>query len=361
MIEDVNQEVKNEELHSPIHDEAPVDKPESLRETIEKAREQVAKDSEETKEKPIKEKTIKVKSHERTVTKEDKPEVKVKDEVEIETPILEAKEPLIAPPVSFSAQAKAKWAETPKEIQQELAKREQDFHKELTKHDEERNFGRTVEKIVTPYMAQIKAEGATAPQAIENLLNMAHVLRVGSPQQKSDLLLRTAQTFGVDLRQALQVQQTQPQLPPQVQNALQEVQSIRQQMEQEKALKKQQEDSEIQSAISAFSADPKNVHFETVKAHMAALLKGGIAKDLQDAYEQAVYANPHTRPALLEQQQSASNEKRVAEQKARAEAARKAGSSIRGAPGIMATKDGKVNGLDLRSTIEAAMAKHMDS
>jgi len=132
-------------------------------------------------------------------------------------------------------------------------------------------------------------------------------------------------------------------------------------MEQEAALKKQQEDNEIQGQIKTFAADPKNVHFETVKAHMAALLKGGIAKDLQDAYDQAVYANPQTRSSLLEAKTVSDNEKRVAEQKARAEAAKRAGSSLRGAPGIMASKDGKVNGLDLRSTIRAAIAKNMDS
>lgn len=329
-----------------VAEELPVQKPESLRETIENAVVESKKD-------PADKKVIKVKSHERVVGKETIAK-EVSDPV---TPIV-PKEETIAAPQAYSGAVKAKWAELPKEIQQELSKREQDFHRELTKHDEERNFGRTVEKIVTPYMAQIKAEGATAPQAIESLLNMAHVLRVGSPQQKSELLLRTAQTFGVDLRQAIQGQQAQPQLSPQVQNVLQEVQGIKQRLEQQEALKKQQEDADIQGQIKAFSSDPKNTHFKTVKAHMAALLQGGIAKDLQDAYDQAVYANPQTRSTLLSQQSAEGTEKRVAEQKARLDAAKKAGSSIKGSPGITATKNGKITGLDLRSTIAAAYAEH---
>jgi hypothetical protein len=36
---------------------------------------------------------------------------------------------------------------------------------------------------------------------------------------------------------------------------------------------------------------------------MAALLQAGQAKDLQDAYEQAVWANPQTRTSLIAQQQ----------------------------------------------------------
>jgi len=339
------QEIENEEIIAPPEEVA--EKPVSLRETIEKARDEV-------KEEPVKEaKKVKVKSHERTVTKE-----KTLDDG---TPKVEVKEELIPAPQAYSGPVKAKWAELPKDIQQELSKREADFHKELTKHDEERNFGRQIERVVTPYMAQIRAEGATAPQAIESLLNMAHLLRVGTPQQKSDLLLRTAQQWGVDLRQALQVQQTQPQLPPQFQNALGEIQGLKAKLEQQEALKKQQEDAEIQSQIKTFSADPKNVHFEAVKAHMASLLSSGLAKDLQDAYDQAVYANPHTRSSLLEAAKATQDEQRVANTKAKAEAAKKAGSSLKGAPGMAATKNGKINGLDLRSTIKAAFAENMDS
>lgn len=363
MIDEQVKEIEQGEVVAPLSEEV-ADKPETLRETIQKARESIQNDAEEPKDKvlkPAKEKTVKVKSYERTITKDGKPEVVAKDELVADKAVLAPKEEVIPPPQAYSGAVKAKWAELPREIQTELAKREADFHKELTKHDEERTFGRQVEKIVTPYVAQIRAEGATVPQAIESLLNMAHVLRVGNPQQKSDLLLRTAHTFGVDLRQALQVQQAQPQLHPQVQNVLQEVQGIKQRLEQEATLKKQQEDNEIQQQIKAFGADPEHIHFETVKPHMAALLQGGIAKDLQDAYDQAVYANPHTRSSLLEAQKADTNEKRVAEQKARAEAARRAGSSLKGAPGMAASKDGKIKGLDLRSTIRAAMADHLDS
>lgn len=355
--QELNQELEHDDVVAPLPDEI-ADKPESLRETIEKARETVKAQSDEPKEK--KEKVIKVKSHQRVVGSEIKaPKIDAKEIKE--APNGEAKDEAIQAPQSYSSFVKAKWAELPKEIQQELSKRENDYHKELTKHDEERNFGRQMKDVVTPYVAQIRAEGAEPAQAVASLLNMAHVLRVGSPQQKSDLLIRTAQTFGVDLRQALQVQQMQPQLPPQVQQAMQEVQSLKLQLQQQEASKKQQEDNEIQGQIKAFAADSKNIHFDAVKPHMAALLKSGVAKDLQDAYDQAVYANPQTRSSLLEAKQAESNEKRVAEQKARAEAAKRAGSSLRGAPGIMASKDGKVNGLDLRQTIRAAIAKNMDS
>lgn len=349
----------NEELESVIEEEivapqeeAREDKPvETLRQTIEKARESTV-DKEEPKEakaKPVKAKGERV----RDETGKFAPKEEIAEKVE--APVVQA-----APiPQSYGAAVKSQWAKLPPDIQKDLTERDQAFHRELTKHDEDRNFGKQMKDVVTPYIAQIRAEGAEPAQAVGNLLNMAHVLRVGSPQQKSELLLRTAQTFGIDLRQALQVQQAQPQLPPQVQNVLQEVQGIKQRLEQQETLKKQQEDNEVQSQIKAFGADPKNVHFEAVRPHMASLLSSGLARDLQDAYDQAVYANPHTRSSLLEAR--AQDEQRVANTKAKAEAAKKAGSSIKGSPGITATKNGQIKGLSLRETIRAARAEHLDS
>lgn len=355
------QEIENEIDQPVVETPAP-----SLRETIEKARDEAVEKETASQEVKAEKKPRQAKSENRDrdetgkfLGKEAK-EAPLKDKPSLPDqptpPVVE--EPAIQPPQAYSGAVKAKWNELPKDIQKELSVREQFFHKELTKHDEERNFGRTVDKIVQPYMATIRSEGATAPQAIESLLNMAHVLRVGSPQQKSDLLLRTAQTFGVDLRSA--VQQPQQQVNPQLQSALQQVQTLQAKMEQAEADKKAAEEAEIHQTIKTFSEDPKNIHFETVREHMRALLNGGIAKDLQDAYDQAVYANPQTRSTLLDQQKSASTEQRVAEQKARAEAARKAGSSIKGAPGIAATRNGQIKGLDLRSTLKQAFAEHRE-
>lgn len=339
-------EIEKEELPEIVETpEEVLEKPvESLRETIQKAAEESKKDPEE--------KVIKVKSHKRVVSKE------VKQSEENPEVVSEKS---VAIPQSYGTAVKAQWSKLPPDIQKDLIERDQAFHKKLTEHDEDRNFGKQMKDVVTPYIAQIRAEGAEPAQAVSSLLNMAHVLRVGSPQQKSDLLLRTAQTFGVDLRQALQVQQAQPQMHPALLQALQKVEALEGKLSHAETLKKQQEDAEIQSQIKTFSSDPKNAHFETVRAHMASLLQSGLAKDLQDAYDQAVYANPHTRSTLLEAQKAESDGKRVAEQKARAEAARKAGSSIKGAPGITATKNGQIKGLDLRSTIRSAMSEHLDS
>lgn len=350
MIDQVSQEIEEEVPEQEIIQEAP-----SIRESLASALEQTKEKQAiaDGSEKPLKEiKTGRQRDEEGKFAP--KKEAKIGEKTSISPQNTEE----IKVPKNLATSLSQEWPKLSPVVQKEIARREEEFHRELTKHDEERNFGRQVDKIITPYMAQIKSEGATAPQAIESLLNMAHLLRVGSPQQKSELLLRTAQTFDVDLKQALQ-QVRQPE-NPMISSLQQELQALKSKFSEQENLKKQQEDESIQEQIVAFRADPKHSHFETVKAHMASLLKSGLAKDLQDAYDQAVYANPQTRSTLLQEQNAQTEEKRLADKKAKAEQARKAGSSIKGAPGIAALKNGKIVQPDLRSELRASFAAHRE-
>ena len=68
-------------------------------------------------------------------------------------------------------------------------------------------------------------------------------------------------------------------------------------------------------AVDAAGA-PRFPHFETVRPRLAALMRSGAAGSFEDAYEQAVWADPHLRQGALEA--------RDAEMAARRESARKA-------------------------------------
>ena len=286
---------------------------------------------------------------------------KVKEEIQVEKekeitppePKITQPEPKIDPPAAYSAAVKAKWGELPLEIRQELAKRERDVEIGFTKLHEDRNYGKQIKDIVNPYMAMIQSEGSTPAAAINSLLNTAYVLRTASPQQKGQLLLQLAHQFGADMQQAIQQQGSTPQLDPRLHQMQQELQSLKGTIEQQEQLKRQQEQESINGQIAAFAADPKNVHFEAVKAHMASLLQNGLAKDLQDAYDQAVYANPTTRSTILQTQHVDAEQKRLAEAKAKAEAAKRAGASIKGGAGSSGTMNGAIPDRSLRDELLA--------
>jgi hypothetical protein len=66
---------------------------------------------------------------------------------------------------------------------------------------------------------------------------------------------------------------------------------------------------------------------------MATLLSSGQAADLQEAYDQACWADPAVRPLILTDQQRAAQAKAADEARAKAWAARRASGSVTGAPG----------------------------
>lgn len=283
---------------------------------------------------------------EKPAAPEEKPAEEAKEEAD--APTVEEKPAVTPPPLSWSSAVKEKWATLPPEVQAEISKREKEVERGFTKNDEERNLGKNMKEVITPYMPMIQAEGGTPVAAVRDLLNTAYVLRTGNPQQKAQLLHQVARQYGVDLGQ---VSPAQTNVDPQYAALQQQVQTLTMTVEQERALKQQQEQSSLTSQIEAFASDPSNAHFETVKAHMASLLQSGLAKDLKDAYDQAVYANPQTRSTLLEAQKAEYEAKRLAEQKAKADKARRASSSVKGGVGSSSPSAGKE--MTLREEIAA--------
>lgn len=253
--------------------------------------------------------------------------------------------PAVKAPDGWTAEMKALFGTLDPKVQAEISRRETELTRKITSVDEERTFGRKLKEVASPYMATIIAEGSTVDQAFAQFLNYAHIMRQGTPQQKAAALQNVARTHGVQLNQ-----QPQPNaLHPAIETLQQRIDRMEQERQAEINTRQQQESEALQSEIERFSTDPKNVHFETVKAHMGALLQSGLAKDLQDAYDQACHAHPEIRSTLSAAQLAAVEEKRIADQKAKAEAAKKAGGSIAGGPGgarAPANSNGSVGSID---------------
>ena len=256
-------------------------------------------------------------------------------------------------PDAWSPAAKAKFATLDPEIQAEISRREAEVHKGFTKQDEHRNIGKTFSEAITPYLPMIRAEGAEPIQAVQNLLQTAHMLRQATPDQKQQMFIGLAQQYGVDLNGVFQRlaggQQTQ--MDPQVAALQQQVQQLQQARQREQEMLENQTQTQINQAIESFSSDPKNVFFSNVKAEMAALLQSNRAKDLQEAYDMACWARPDIRPLLLQQQE----QQRAAETKAKADKARLASGSITGSPAGRAAAPNLNQSASLEDDIRASM------
>lgn len=244
------------------------------------------------------------------------------------TPHATAGPELAAAPPAWSNSVKAKWPTLDPEIRAEILKREADVHRGFTKNDEERNFGKEMRQIVAPYEAIIRAAGGTIPGAVADVLNTAYILRTADPQTKAQTIAQVCQQYGIDLKL---VAQPQGEVNPQVAALQQEIRQIRAEQTQRQQQERQQLEQQVLNAVETFGQDPKHPHFRAVSAHMGALMQAGEAKDMEQAYEMAVWARPDLRAQLLAAQtaqQTATQQTRQRTEKARAKAV-----SVRGGPG----------------------------
>lgn len=209
-----------------------------------------------------------------------------------------------APPSSWRKEVAEKhWSQFAPEVQEEVLRREADFHKGIEGWRSNADKGRAFEQALAPYQDTLKALNVDGVTAVTELMKADHILRNAPESVKVQKILELANVYGIDL---------QKQFSPDVARYEQELFQTKEQLKNYQSQQENASKEALNSDIETFKQAPGHEHFEAVRAHMAALLQGGQAKDLSEAYEQAVYANPTTRNAVLEQQRQSQRAKAAA-------------------------------------------------
>lgn len=268
-------------------------------------------------------------------------------------------------PKGLRPEFKAKFGELPADWQAEISRRESDAAKAVTAQDEERMLGKKVNEMASPYLPTIRAEGATVEKAFQDYLQTAHVLRQGTDYQKAQSIAAVMGQFKVNPQVLLSILQggnvntgNQPspaQYNPQLETLQQRVDRMERERQDEVQQRQLQEEHSLKSQIEDFSSKPGHEHFDRVRSHMGVLLENGMATDLDDAYNRAVYADPEIRSTLIASQEQATAGQRLSEVKAKAEAARRAGGSVSGGPGAARAMNGSGVNVPIEETIRAAL------
>ena len=233
-------------------------------------------------------------------------------------PVEEIKEeaPTRKPPSSWKKEALEKWGTLDPTVQDEIERREADFHKGIESYKSKAQFADALDAEFRPYEALLRSMGMDRPTAVRNYLDTLYRLHSGTPEQKQQLIQAINQQFG-----GAQVQQQA--VDPYLNSLHTELNQVKGYLSSFQQQQNQQVEAQANTEIQRFGSDVKNKHFEAVRSDMAQLLQVGLAQDLTDAYEQAIYRNPVTRVQVIAEQQSDTEKQRVADAKSKAEAAKR--------------------------------------
>lgn len=299
-------------------------------------------------------------------------------------------------PAHWKAAEKEEFKQLPDSVKQAVLRREKERDASFTKKTQEiADFKRRydpVEKYFDPYRQMMKDKGWTEAKLIEAWGGAEKGLMQGG-ESAEDIVAGIVRHYQVNMGNVARKLGLRPRAngngaapqpaDPQHQNGidlpsdhpvLRQLQTIQARIDaadraQMDTLRRNQTAAEtrVMSEIEEFKSavdDAGNLlhpHFEELESDMTRLAQSANASgkpmSLKDLYEAAQWANPSTREATLAALKSAQQAKDAEEARAKAAAARKAGSSVTGAPGSGQAPTGKNRAnLSLREQLEASFA-----
>lgn len=248
------------------------------------------------------------------------------------------------PPSAWKPAAKAAWTALPEPVRQEIYRRETDFMHGQKGMRENADFGQEIKATLEPYRMLIESEGGTPARAIADTMRTAALFRVGTPQQKMAALYQIDKQFNCGFEAEFQrlvaegiAKATGQAVAPAAQPAADpRIDQLIAEREAERRSRFADEQRLAQSATQQFyssldeKGQPKYPFIANVESEMVERVKSLRAANpgkthneiLEQAYTEAVWANPETRAVLIAQQQAQANQQ--AETQKRVEQAKRA-------------------------------------
>jgi len=326
--------------------ETPAEEP-SLRDTISKAF-----DEQETKEPAPegKEPAAEPATEPAAPAADAKPEAKTPEEGKTESVPVPGE---LKAPAQWKPAVREKWNQLPREVQEEVLRREGDSMRLIGSVGPKIRLADEVSNHIQPFSEQLKANGVSPSAFLGDVFTSVKSLASGNPQERAEVVANIVQSYGIDVRMLDQILSHRLQAGPEVVEARRlaaRAQSVL--MERDQSLE-HQNSLEAEKTLAAFGADPKHEFLADVRDLMADLIEANRATNLEDAYAAAIWAHPDTRKILLQRDAQARADSKVS----RAVAARKASSAVHGSPASSAVAPVRSN-MSVREAVEAAFDEH---
>lgn len=227
----------------------------------------------------------------------------------------------IEAPRTWRGEASAEWGKLPPVVQQEILKREEDIFRGIEGYKADAAFGNSLKTVLDPYMPTLQQYNIKPEAQVADMMRAHYTLAFGSPQDKLSLVQQIAQDYGIPLDQ---VGAEPTYVDPQVQALQNELKDLKSRISGNETQVMEAKKAEITQHVQQFAADPANVHFEELADDIARLLRTGVEKTVESAYQAAIWLNPAVRAKEISRQQAEKAEAGLKEAEAKAAAARKA-------------------------------------
>jgi len=200
-------------------------------------------------------------------------------------------------PKTWSKEALAEWATLSPRAQQEVLKREEDYLKGITMYKDRAEVGDKYSEVVAPYKPILDAENIDPVQIFQSFAANHYLLSRGTEAQKIELAAAMLSGYGIDFSKLASHIGDQLLSPPDPELAAlkREIAELKQGITSRQQQEQSQSIERLTSEIEAFAADPSHPYFNELSDDIAKLFESGQAKNLQEAYDTAVYLNPTTR------------------------------------------------------------------
>lgn len=230
------------------------------------------------------------------------------------------------PPASWKNEYREAWQTVDPKIQEYTWQRENEMRAGLQPFAEKAHYADQMQTAIQPYLQTIKGLGIEPHKAVEALMQADNALRTGSQQERLAYFAQLASQYGVNLGQMGQMPQ-QMAVDPHVYALQNELNNVRGEVAGWKQQQEQAENSAILSEIEKFALNAE--YFEEARPAMIQLLQGGMATDLNDAYEKAVRLDQNLSESINRNRQDTIETQRRAVANKAAKSARAAAVSVR--------------------------------
>lgn len=201
------------------------------------------------------------------------------------------------------------------------------MYRGLETYKQDASWGKGIKEVLSPYAALMQQHNIDPMVQVKGLMNAHYTLATGSPAEKGALLGKLLVDYKIDPNTVPVPGGEAPFEDPEV-KALRERTARLESAEAQRAAEHLEAvKTDLNQRIDKFFADPANIYVGEVGHDMAQLIQSGVAKDLDDAYQRAIWANPVTRDKEISRKFAEDAAKATAEREKKAEEARKASSA----------------------------------